>query len=518
VESVFGSLMQQGRTARTFLLSLVLIALSWPLFNGIASALGRSYWFELTNDESSIGEVIQNIASRGFYGNWHDTQFPAEITPGPMFMLPAAWLAKVSGLLAAESGRIVSFLYFAAFLAAIAGFTRCFLKARAEVSRIALIFFALGIFYQGWSGIQGNNYWLFGVFGESAAVFYLVLSLLFLHRSSWFWAGIFASLSLLSKPYMLYLPASVGLVVFVSDPLGKKGRLWPTVFGLALPIGLWQAYMIAQLGVEGWLAYWKAYPQALKSQTGLQSLEASSKSAIQLFFDKVIDRLSTAWSFLKIRSFVLALMGAVFLIRNFRKGVVFQVALVYTLIHFAWFFGMSTWVIPRYIFTSLTVLWIFAALWGVEFVTDGFERWLPSTGNKLLSRNSVLALIFPFLFVAGITGYRAVGEWKRSAASPDTCGFCQQRLMLHYWKELKNPPTVWSLGTEPGDIGFLFSNHYQLREWQVPELDRADLPPSGDWVLYGLFSDRRVLDLIKRRGCTPVFTVSKTWFGFWKCS
>lgn len=249
--------------------------------------LARSIFFANTyggieHDSGWYLGVAKNLALRGIYASYTNTvteegvgafpsihgrfsvqdsqgftYFPAGVTLGPGYVMPEAFIIKIFGSgfwqyrawpLIAFTGLLILLFY---FVYSIGGL-------------LALIIFQVWL----WAIPQIYVVFSYEAFSEHIALFYLLLSILFLHRSlkkntsdMLFFSGIFLSLAALTK-YIYAITAAPFLIWLFFDlyknrsALKKPLQRWSLFFiGLVLPIILFLGYRnistLAKFGPSG---------------------------------------------------------------------------------------------------------------------------------------------------------------------------------------------------------------------------------------------------------------------------
>ena len=279
------------------LAALIATLIVWSGFQTAGDSLGQAYWYQITGDEALHTEVVEVLAQTGKYSNWEGDRFVPGITTGPTLLIPSAMVSWLTGWSSARTARAFSFLYYLGSLIVLVLLLREALLEFLIASKAPLVFtaaVAIGLYHMGYRGLHDTGYYTFGVMGEGACGFFLLLCAYLYERKDHFWAGVAATLAVFSKPLMAFLPVVLlGFVIWpeIQGFLGKKKKsgviitrkhvmipagleavqkfpIFMTSMGLLIPLLIWLAWMIHTLGWSGTYHYWVQYPRIMRSVNG----------------------------------------------------------------------------------------------------------------------------------------------------------------------------------------------------------------------------------------------------------
>lgn len=507
---------------RSLLISLLAVALCWSAFQSLTDALIRAQWFELTSDEALHGELIASFAETGRYQAWSGTPFAPALTTGPTVILPAALLARVTGMPATLAGRATLFFYHLFFLGVLAAIAVRLLREGANpVTRpIAAVtaVLAIGLLHQGWRGMTETSYYLFGILGEGAVAFYVALCVWFLVRSSspekrdFLGAGLAAMLAVLSKPTLMFFPVLFFLLtLFTSET--RRHTHWVTL-GLAAPLAAGAAWMLTTLGPTGFTDWWIQYPKIMRALNGA-GIPTHQALQEQGFFGLVLERLREIPEIVRPRALILAISGfaagAWFSWRGAKpQAFAFKLLLTFGILHFSWWLFLSPGKVPRYLFPAMLAGWIAFVTWATPALARKFSR--------LPFRALPVALLL--VGVTSVFALRVGAQWIANHRNWKECAFCRELEFQSYWKSLsaqERPVFLWSTSTGvANDREMFLSAPYSL----VSESDsKHGGPPSGAWVAVGAHARAGTHQWIAANACQPIFTLPgpNGPEGFWTC-
>jgi len=501
------------------ILTILIIAISWSAWRSISDALIKGQWFHLTEDEAIFAEVIEVFSETGKYGAWNGEEFSPWITAGPAALVPPALLKRMTGMSSSHAGRIGSFFFHLLMvdlilLLAFFGKNRFVLPKVSDWLPFALL--TIGIFYQGWRGVQNAEYFMFGVFGESAALFYLVLTLFLLARDRVFLAAAAATAAVLAKPYMFFLIVSLAIVLIFEK---KKRPMLRALFGVASVLSIYSMWMISSLGVNGFIEYWLVYPDRMSGLTGTKGLSVNFLTS-GFVLDKLKSDVARFFHIVKIRTALMVLFGFFIALLNYDRNRWVKLSMVYFGIQSAWFLLLGPGNIPRYILPALIppimVLCVYLGAW--------FKEWFIQ-----LEINYRAAWVFLMLTPLLIFSYRVEQNWKKNYENLATCGLCRQLAAQEYWKNsrLDRDIPIWTATTGYSrDLAFVLSASYRINSFDPviskksgwpSSIDTESKPSEGDWVIFGEMPKPGLLDYLREKKCQPVFRLPSSNEGFWKC-
>lgn len=487
----------------------MLIALSWPLFISLKHSLTQAPCFHITDDEALHAEIIENLMQTGKYKRWSGQPFAPELTTGPTVLLPAALLGKMTNMSSAMSGRAIILLYHFLTLLMLAQLT--WRVARKNDFNIAgslvLIASTLGIFHLCWRGLQDTHYYNFGILGEGAGVFYLLITLLSTNRNRFFQAGFFASLAVLSKPYMLFLPISLVLYAFYLT-FKRKDWLLPlfAIEGIMIPWLAWVGWMTFEIGLISTVEYWLRYPVIMRHVNGAGLPETLNFSAHQIL-SQISAHIKALPTLMKWRSILLCSAGLVFSASIPTQ--LHRFLIIFTALHLGWWLTLSPGAQSRYLLPV-----IFCAIIGVlslflQIASKELKNIFP---GLLKPKTAIICLTFATLFIYfGLQIEKTRADWSDYSK----CGLTRQLMMQRFWNDLPEHPRIWSTSAGyTGDLDLMLTAPYSSTCFDPKT---PDILPADSWVSIGENPKEGALELLKKRDCKPVFAIPGSNVGFWKC-
>lgn len=495
----------------------VAIALSWPMWNSLQDAFSRAHWYPLTGDEALHAEVITVLAETGRYSSWVHSPFVGHLTTGPTVIVPAALLSFLLPISPSSAGRVMLLIYHLAFLGLL-GFWMVELlfhefSRKRKALRVLFALSLLGIFHMAWRGLQGSGYFLFGILGEGAGVFYLTSTLYLLWKNNFQttpsrflrWAGVCASLAVLSKPYFGLLIPCLFVGPFFVLP-NRKHFTHSALFllqGIALPFFLYWLWMVFVLGFGGSLTHLLSIPGTMRDANGAGLPQTLSLNSL---FSACLEHIQSLPQILKVRSLLLALAGVIFLAvstsRRIRFTSLTAFSFLFVILHLGWWFFLSPGAQARYLLPPLLVLWVFCLFGVVHVIRRVPQNLFPVVDPRQASLAFSIALLF--------FGFQVVNSWVQTASQWSHCAFCRQRAIQTKWKQLHASAPLQELRARTTAQG------------HVPGLDLALSAPHAlvkspaPYVLVGPWHDKLGF-LEGTQGCKKIFGFPKMNEGIFQC-
>jgi len=512
---------------RSFFLVLAFFALVWPAFLSFKEALVSAGHFHLTGDEAYHTELIENLAQTGKYRLWNSAPFALHLTTGPAIIVPAAALNRILPISSVRAGRAIVIFYQMLFALTIGCLALRLLPAptrNTPVSQWIWSGIAVGLFYEGFRGLQETNYFMYGVLGDGVGSAFLLFCVWALYEKRIFWAGVFASLAVFCKPYYLLLPLtlafwSVAQEIFLQKPFFKKLHpLLPVMAGLLLPLFLFFLWVIATLGWSDGSGLLASYPEIMRATNGA-GLPTTGREGSDVL-SRVTQHYVGLGHLLKPRSAIMLLLGfSIALYRGVIKKTMppaFLFLLSFAALHFCWWLLVTPTPEARYFLPVATALFLFACAALAGWVYFIFNKFLGVTERPGKETRVFLSLAVCYLFLH--FGSQVAKEWIKITGNPEDCGVCRQILLQNYWKKLDPRPTdVWSTSTGYApEVDSLLSAPYQVHVFD-PDQALPDFSKET-WVVVGEYSKEGTLPWLTKHGCNLEFGISQGQFGFWRCA
>lgn len=510
---------------------LLLTLVLWPAKLSLEEALKRAYWFHLTDDEAQHAELIEHLTQTDRYGEWRGRPFAPTLTTGPTLIVPASLLQKMTGLPSAHTGRTVSLLYHLGTLAlvfvlsAVALWPRPFTTAGWWMAG----WIGIGLFHLLWRGLSETHYYIFGILGEGAAVFFILACFLAFIRARFLWAGVFASLAVLSKPYCALLPLSL-LICFFWTGFGAwhlrlKSRAFLKSFvslvsGLALPWIFWIGWMILEMGSSQTFEWWLNYPEIMRETNGAGlPPHLTFQGLLTEFFQK----LPLALELFKPRTLLISLAGYAWATYRIFKtqpskskpdpvAIILPLIWTFSTLHLAWWFLLSPGAQARYVFPAAVALWI-SALYFVFAILRHLLSFLKKPPLPYLTITAAFLLV---LFV--VTAARVSATWNLNRDNFETCELCRQLAIQTFWKNTEERPDLIYTSGSHADKELLLTAPYETQRLDFKKFSLRLPEASTSWVTYGDFSPPETKTFLRRHQCKPAFVIPHRMDGFWKCS
>ncbi len=292
-----------------FLLCLGFIFL---IVKSIAVASTSSFSFDGGMNVQAAQSLLRNFTFATSYGT--PVEFDPVVQTGITVILPVAVIFFLFGE-SFTAGLMVNALYLVLMMGALVYYLwKCLKLKRSFVLLAVLLFLGIPRIYD-----LG-----FGLYGEIPMLFYVLVTLIFLHRSensskltSIFLAGIFLGLGYLTKTVVLIV---VPALVFVSlYDLFVKQRIpfWGYVrrgiyfcLGFLVPVAGFEIFKLISLGYPGYTAWWQTELSEILQQAGVKSGLTDTIS----LSEKLSNHLTLLSSYLHVPvALIVTILGTVFL-------------------------------------------------------------------------------------------------------------------------------------------------------------------------------------------------------------
>jgi len=509
-------------------MALVCLGLSWSVLTNLRHAAVKAHQFHITPDEAAHSEVIEVLSRTGLYQTWDGSPFAPVLTTGPTLLAPAALAEKLTGLAGSEMGRAGSFLYFFGVLAVlfVSSFRTAARGLRGEAgevpmgARVVVGILSCAFFEIAWRGYDSSDYYLFGVLGEGASVFFLLICLIneIEGRSAWI-SGAAASLAALSKPYLVLLPLALVLSWLWAvlrpeqenedDCRPALKRLGTGLVGIAAPWLIWIGWMAARMGLGGTVRFWINYPKIMKAANGA-GLPDHAPESLSAWAFETIRKVRSGIGLMKARSFLLIVLGfGAWVLRPPTRA---KVLPIFALAHLAWWVFLSPGIQSRYLLPVVVSGWLafIAAVW-LPLSRAGISYLSAHKRRSIIRWDWVLACSVFAWVVAGTSMILQVSQsWKKDNESVSDCGFCRQLQLQAYWKSLPEPrPRLLSLSSDlahDADLVLTAPHEIELRD-----LKNISPPERTQWVLWGeepALGFSGMFERIKLWNCQPIYAFS----------
>ena len=495
---------------------------AWPAFESIRYAFKQAHNFHITEDEALHIELIENLVRRGKYQAWRGDPFAPHLTTGPTVIVPAAILASLSGWSTSFSGRIVVIIYHLFLLVVlICGAFRIIYVTEDGKSKfgslnvgsaivVAGIF--VGIFHLGWRGFNEANYFLFGVLGEGVSAFYLVLGLFSFRYNKPFLTGMSATLAFLSKPYLFIFSFFICCAWFLRNRFNQENikDLLFLAFGCVFPWIIWLGWMTYEMGVQGTIDYWIAYPEIMKSTNGAGLTKFTTFSE---YISLIIEHILAIWKLIKVRTLVLVIVGTCISFIMWKRKTSNErgwgLISTFIIIHFLWWLFLTPGVQTRYLF-PVVVCALTALVWGLFYLIKKIKFW---------PRFSNVGLVLFVLFGCLIVVFQTQDAWYKDRQEWWNCGMCRQEKLQEYWRRLSlNNKLLWSTsGGYASDLDILLTAPFLVKK-SINNVGILNGKSERDLIVVGEFPKDGIRKALVEKNCKKVFVVPQRSEGFWRCN
>lgn len=500
--------------ALALLLGLALGAgLSWQWSANLRHAFVQAHRFQLTGDEGFHCEIISQLSQNGRYSAWSGELFAPIVTTGYPVLATAALVSRVSGAHPCDAGRGVVVTYHLILLALVMFWAWAITGARGGLERVAVALCAWGILHTGWRAYSSSDYYMFGLMGEGAAMAFSIAAVWAASRGKLGWAGSAASLAVLGKPYMMFLPATLGLYALVACVRGKtevKAQFWRLCAGLAAPWVVWVGWMVWVQGPGVTLDWWIKYPATMRSVNG-GGLPAADAS----IWDGVALRLKELDSVAGLSAWLLAGLGAA-RARSVLGAFAGSWARGFMLVHALWWLVLTPGIQTRYLSGFFALSWSIAVMALLSMVKERMAaRW-----GEVLCRAALIGLVLGGLAISIAQVPRTFKAVTRNSDEAATrCEYCRQKWLSRWWAENRdsvgvtdvNPLLSYSTATMP-DLEVTL-----LRKTPVVRIRLDQKLPAASLAVVGQFSAEGTYDALLQRGCSPLQLYPGSREGFLRC-
>lgn len=258
--------------------------------NSISVALTNIFSF----DGALNVQVAQNLAKNFSYSSNYDggELFPAYVQTGITVTLPVASLFKLFGE-TFESGLLINAIYLILLLVSII----YYLKVDLQVNIYFILLFCIWFYATPKLFIFG-----FGLYGEIPTLFYIILSIIFLHRIEQsggrkflLLLGFSLGLAFLTKTVAIIAIPSIifYFIIKLFDKYEKKieeliQQLLFTIVGFLIPVLSFELYRFLMLGnFQAYSSWWASQLNSIFMQAGIKSGFDDSYG----FFPKILTHL-----------------------------------------------------------------------------------------------------------------------------------------------------------------------------------------------------------------------------------
>ncbi len=459
-------------------LFLLCAGLWWPAVRQARESLTRSYWFEITGDESYHAEAIERLATTGSSTTYQGSPFLA--STGPTVLAPAALLSRATEWPAAVCGRIVVLCFSFILLLVLSGPIQ------------------IGFFFWTLIGLSDWGYYTFGIMGEVAGVTCMGALYLALKKELWFPSGLLCGFAVLSKPFFIFLVPTALLFSALSQPREARfRRVLSVLSGGGIVLAAWLLLLYWSVGTfVGVLDHIQAVVLGINQITGASEAAQSAATAWGGLGQQVSRHFYAFPSVLAPRSILL--LACVLIFAIYRPSLrVSRAFLLYSAAHLIWWFFLSPGSESRYLLPAVAA---------VSFVGAFELARLPRLWPKFWA-SAAFSSVLVLLLAAGVRAEKQISNLSRD---PRLCSFCRQLKAQDYWAK-QSASSVFSISNRyPHDQDYLLTRAYQIEGVFDSEQLQGESP-----IVVGEHPDER-LKLWVKENCKPTFLVGVDE-GFWSC-
>ena len=271
--------------------------------------------------------------------------------------------------------------------------------------------------------------------------------------------------------------------------------------GLAVPWGLWGGWMIFRLGFHGTMDFWKTYPSAVSSASGVAIYAHLN------FLSQIFSKISGIREIFKARGILFlsfGLFALIWIAKRDRKWVVFC---IFAWIHFIWWIFFTPKVQARYLMPTY-VICILANIYLVSFL---FQQTSFFVGTKI--PKSIKVTLAAVIVASSLVPIFLNGSvrWENF----HFCGLSRQLAIQKFWRAQENHPIVYTTEFTYGhDNDMVLTAPHTIVP--VAELEIVEKSKNG-WILVGEMATTSLVTRLQNSHCTPLFLAPSTDEGFWSC-
>lgn len=291
----------------------------------VIKCISVSLTTRFTFDGAMNVQVAQNLVNHHKYATSYDGLhlFDPRVQTGITVTLPVAIFFKIFGE-SFESGLSINAIYLILLLFSLIYYLKYCLRSNNYFVLLAILVF-LGtpkLFSLG-----------FGLLGEIPALFYFLISIIFLHKFYGtskavfvFYSGIFVALSYLTKTVMLISIPAI-LFVMVLDNIGsirsqRRINLTPIalfIVGFFTPLFIFELYKFHSLGPAAYSLWWSDQANAILKQAGLSEGFADTTGIIA----KALKHLGLLASYININEIIIVIF--IIILITFSCAIIFHI-------------------------------------------------------------------------------------------------------------------------------------------------------------------------------------------------
>lgn len=259
-----------NRNAEKLIQYLIIVMVLLFIIKSTSVVLFNSFSFDGGMNAQAAHNLIKGMNNTETYLGM--SVFDPRIQTGFPVILPVALNFLVFGE-KFSSGLLVNGVYLVLLLAALIYYLKFCLQINSLfIFIIAVIFYATPSLFD----------FGFGLYGEIPALFYFILSIIFIYKyydttnkSFAFFSGLFLGFACLTKTVIIIaLPAfALGALIHQLFRKSIRANVFQKtgifIFGFLLPIGILEFYKLASLGNEAYTRWWKDMSSAILMQAGV---------------------------------------------------------------------------------------------------------------------------------------------------------------------------------------------------------------------------------------------------------